>query len=165
MKTLLQALLIAIVTTLLVTSTGANNVTINATAGEFATTTSSWTGELKLYKNINFDSLLLTLTFQTSNLCFNLACGDMNDQISSASWKGLPLKAGFKGGSTTLLMFYRDIDCTGVSQGWSTSYDQAPDFRAVEINDVASSFMFLERDTSATNGIQTICDVKTGSNS
>ncbi|KAE8990234.1 hypothetical protein PR001_g21553 [Phytophthora rubi] len=70
--------------------------TIDATtADESAVNSSTWTGELKLYKDTNFRSLLLTLTFNTAKLCFNLACGDIDDEISSASWKGLPLKASF----------------------------------------------------------------------
>ncbi|KAE9037252.1 hypothetical protein PR003_g6680 [Phytophthora rubi] len=133
--------------------------TIDATtADESAVNGSTWTGELKLYKDANFRSLLLTLTFNTANLCFNLACGDIDDEISSASWKGLPLKAFFPGGTTSLLVFYRDIDCTGDSQGWPTSYEKAPNFGAVEINDAASSFMFVKVATGVKNGVHKICD-------
>ncbi|KAE8899044.1 hypothetical protein PF005_g17875 [Phytophthora fragariae] len=139
--------------------------TIDATtADESAVNGSTWTGELKLYKDANFRSLLLTLTFNTANLCFNLACGDIDDEISSASWKGLPVKAFFPGGTTSLLVFYRDIDCTGDSQGWPTSYEKAPNFGAVEMNDAASSFMFVELAFGVENGVHEICDYKMTSN-
>ncbi|KAG6975648.1 hypothetical protein JG688_00002159 [Phytophthora aleatoria] len=108
----------------------------------------------------NFRSLLITLKFNTANLCFNLACGDIDDAVSSATWKGLPLLARFNGGTNSLLMFYQGIDCTGVSQGWPTSAEKAADFGTVGINDVASSFMFLQNYTGVHNGIQSICDYK-----
>lgn len=133
--------------------------TIDATSeDESAVNGSTWTGQLKLYKDASFRSLLITITFNTANLCFNLACGDIEDAISSASWTGLPLAASFPGGTTSLLRFYRGIDCTGDSQGWPTSFEKAPNFGAVGINDVASSFMFLQYATGVENGVQKICD-------
>ncbi|KAG7382520.1 hypothetical protein PHYPSEUDO_004787 [Phytophthora pseudosyringae] len=161
-----QIFLNTLVAALCLACSHSTSYTIDATGEDESTrTTPSWTGELKLYKKINFQSLLITLTFNTANLCFNLACGDIDDDISSASWKGLPLKAYFRGGTTSLLMFYSGIDCTGVSQGWPSSYEKAPNFGTVEMNDVTSSFMFLQNSTGVLNGIQSICDYKVRTNS
>ncbi|KAF4029027.1 hypothetical protein GN244_ATG19278 [Phytophthora infestans] len=153
------------VTALLMAGACSTSYTIDATRSDESTLTSSWTGQLKLYKDTNFRSLLITLKFNTANLCFNLACGDIDDAVSSATWKGLPLQAYFNGGTTSLLMFYRGLDCTGVSQGWPTSAENAADFGTVGISDVASSFMFLRSYTGVHNGIQSICDYKITVNS
>ncbi|ETI42002.1 hypothetical protein F441_12774 [Phytophthora nicotianae CJ01A1] len=160
MANTLQRTLRVVVAALLLTSTHSISYTIDATQADESTATSPWTGQVKLYKDTNFRSLLITLKFNTANLCFNLACGDIDDAVSSATWKGLPLQAYFSGGTTSLLMFYRGIDCAGVSQGWPTSTEKAADFGAVGINDAASSFMFLQNYTGVHNGIQSICDYK-----
>jgi len=152
----------AMVAALLVRFTEGSSYLIDATAAAHESTqaNSSWTGELKLFQKGNFQSLLLTLTFNTANLCFNLACGALDDDVSSASWKGLPLSAHFPGGTSSLLMFYRGIDCTGINQGWPTSNENTPSFADVGMNDLVSSFMFLENDTGVQNGVQSICDYK-----
>jgi hypothetical protein len=87
-------------------------------------------------------------------------CGALDDNVSSATWIGLPVPADAINGSSSMIMFYRGIDCTGPSKGWPTSYESTPSLKDVGLDDLASSVMFLDNDTEVRNGIQNICSYK-----
>ncbi|OWZ21194.1 hypothetical protein PHMEG_0004287 [Phytophthora megakarya] len=105
----------------------------------------NFSGEIKFYRDINYRYNLALFAFGKSNRCFNLACGDYNDAVSSVKWSGLP-------GSSTNVVFYVDTGCTGKSKTYSTSLNGVKNFVDEGINDAISSFMVTQSSEKIENG-------------
>ncbi|OWY91570.1 hypothetical protein PHMEG_00039790 [Phytophthora megakarya] len=119
-------------------------MTISTAAGD------KFSGEINFYRDSNYRYNLALFTFSQSNRCFNLACGDLNDAVSSARWSGLP-------GSNTKIKFYFDTGCTGISRTYSTILNGVKNFVEAHINDAISSFMITQWSEIVDNGETNVC--------
>ncbi|KAG6617178.1 uncharacterized protein IUM83_04746 [Phytophthora cinnamomi] len=123
---------------------------ISVAAGEFS-------GQIQLYRDTSYRHLLALFAFTKSNRCFNMACGDYNDAVSSVEWSGLPTSASYEGETKAHVVFYVDTDCTGKSKQFPTSLGSVSSFADYDINDAISSFMVLETSDGIENGKTSIC--------
>lgn len=101
--------------------------------------------------------------FTKANRCFNMACGDYNDAVSSVKWSGLPTSASYGNGAKAKVMFYVNTDCTGKSKSYSTSLDGVKSFVDEGINDDISSFMVLQSSDEIENGVTSLCSLESTS--
>ncbi|KAF1779657.1 hypothetical protein GQ600_2820 [Phytophthora cactorum] len=109
-------------------------MTINTATAEFS-------GDIRFYRDINYRHNLALFEFTKSNRCFNLACGNYNDAVSSVNG------------------VYVNTDCTGKSKSYSTSLSGVKSFVDEGINDVISSFMVLESSEKVENGVTSLCSL------
>ncbi|GMF46865.1 unnamed protein product [Phytophthora fragariaefolia] len=100
------------------------------------------------------------ITSLISNRCFNIACGDYKDAVSSVEWSGLPTKASFGSNTKAHIVFYVNKDCAGKSKRFSTSLGSVPSFVDQGINDEILSFMVLETSEKVENGEISICSLE-----
>lgn len=84
-----------------------------AFAASCSVTSGEFSGQINLYRDINYRNNLALFAFTRSNRCFNLACGDYNNAVSSVSWSGLPTSASYDGEKNAHIVFYVDTYCTG----------------------------------------------------
>ncbi|ETP39856.1 hypothetical protein F442_12727 [Phytophthora nicotianae P10297] len=118
-----------------------------------------FSGTIRLYRDIDYRHNLALFEFTKSNRCFNVACGNYNDAISSVKWSGLPTTASYDGSSNAKVVFYVNADCKGKSKSYSTSLSGVKSFVDEGINDAISSFMVLESSESVENGIASLCSL------
>ncbi|GMF36710.1 unnamed protein product [Phytophthora lilii] len=131
-------------------------VTILAVAHLTTPSSTEFSGNIKLYRDIRHRHILVMLEFTKANRCFNMACGDYNDAVSSVKWSGLPTS-----GAKSVVAFYVDTDCKGRSKKFSTSLGTVASFDDEEINDAISSFMVLESSEEIENGVTSLCSLET----
>ncbi|KAF4029026.1 hypothetical protein GN244_ATG19277 [Phytophthora infestans] len=125
---------------------------INAATAEFS-------AKITFYRDINYRYNLALFEFTKSNRCFNLACGDYKNAISSVKWSGLPTSASYDGSSNAKVVFYVSSNCSGKSKSYSTSLSGVKSFVDEGINDAISSFMVLESSESVENGSTSLCSL------
>ncbi|KAG3013517.1 hypothetical protein PC121_g5442 [Phytophthora cactorum] len=49
-----------------------------------------FSGDIEFYRDVNSKHILGTMKINVANRCYNLDCGNLNDNISSVTWSGLP---------------------------------------------------------------------------
>ncbi|KAE8899043.1 hypothetical protein PF005_g17876 [Phytophthora fragariae] len=126
---------------------------IAVVAGEFS-------GQIQLYRDTSYRYNLVLFAFTKSNRCFNLACNDYNDAVSSVDWSGLPTTASYDGVTKAHIVFYTDTDCTGQNKQFPTSWGKVPSFVDYDMNDAISSFMVLETSKEIENGKINLCSLE-----
>ncbi|KAG2766605.1 hypothetical protein PC129_g11548 [Phytophthora cactorum] len=118
-----------------------------------------FSGDIEFYRDVNSKHILGTMKIKVANRCYNLDCGNLNDNISSVTWSGLPEKATYDGQAEAQVAFYVHNKCAGSSQRFSTTRGGVSSFTVAGINDVVSSFMLLQFSAGIENGTRSICEL------
>ncbi|KAL3658380.1 hypothetical protein V7S43_016760 [Phytophthora oleae] len=115
-------------------------------------------GELRIYKEPNFERLRRIIGVSAGNLCYDMPCSDLSGSISSARWTGLPIKGSTFVDHQVKLAFYVGNNCTGKVTVVNTSEGRISDFGKFGMDNVTTSFAVLETSTTMQHATTNICN-------
>lgn len=115
-------------------------------------------GELRIYKDADFKRLRRIIGVSTGNLCYNMACSELNDIVSSARWTGLPTKASAFSDDQVKIAFYADSHCSGRTVVVNTNAGEVRNFAELGMDNATTSFAVLESSMAITNGEANVCE-------
>lgn len=115
-------------------------------------------GELRIYKDADFKRLRRIIGVSTGNLCYNMACPELNDVVSSARWTGLPTTASVFSDGQVKMAFYTDSQCMGNAVAVSANVGEIRNFAELGMDNVTTSFAVLEASMAITNGVANVCE-------
>ncbi|GMF66115.1 unnamed protein product [Phytophthora lilii] len=128
--------------------------------------TLSQAGFVELYRDANFQHKLRTVQNVIPDRCYRLACGALNNVVTSAQWGDLPTYGKMLSTGESVTAFYTGYDCSDLPTHWyqvaaqsSSSMHFPSNFTKDNILNISS---FMVMDTGKVLSHWNLCTIEAG---